>query len=87
MTAAPHLPVLDPSAWRDRAACVALGVDPEVFFPDRGGSARPAKRVCARCPVRAACLADALATPVVHDEGIRGGLTPSERRALRGRAW
>lgn len=58
-------------------------MDPELFFPAPGqrGKAARAKRVCARCPVRAACLADALAT---HDEyGIRGGLTPNERRMER----
>jgi hypothetical protein len=62
-----------PAGWR-RAACAAPGVDPELFFPAPGqhGKAARAKRVCARCPVRTACLADALAT---GDEfGIRGGL-------------
>jgi WhiB family redox-sensing transcriptional regulator len=58
-------------------------VDPELFFPAKGehGKAARAKQVCARCPVRAACLADAMAT---RDQfGIRGGLTPNERRLER----
>src|SRR6266540_1660977 len=63
------------TGWRDRAACVAPAIDPELFFP--------AKRVCARCPVRVECLADALACMPTHDDGIRGGLTLTERRALR----
>lgn len=40
-----------------------------------------ARRICGRCPVRAACAAFALRTG--EDEGIWGGLLPSERRALR----
>jgi WhiB family transcriptional regulator, redox-sensing transcriptional regulator len=58
-------------------------VDPELFFPAPGehGKAARAKRICARCPVRAACLADALASR--DGFGIRGGLTPNERRAER----
>ena len=70
--------------WRDRAAC--RGVDPELFFP----IAEPdpvyeeqvaaAKWVCARCPVREPCLAEALAR---IPNGIAGGLTEHERRQLQ----
>jgi WhiB family redox-sensing transcriptional regulator len=67
--------------WQQWAACAAPGVDPELFFPEQGGTAAPAKRICASCPVRAACLADALATRDEH--GIRGGTTPQERQRLR----
>jgi WhiB family redox-sensing transcriptional regulator len=87
-TAAPPASIefspLSPARWRQRAACAAPDVDPELFFPEKGGAAGPAKRICADCPVKAPCLADALAT---HDEhGIRGGLTVRERRRLRRRA-
>lgn len=73
--------------WRDRAAC--LGLDPELFFPvsDVGPGAvqtAAAKAVCARCPVRAECLADAL--DAGNDYGVWGGLTEDERRALKARA-
>jgi len=66
-------------AWRDEAVC--RQVDPELFFPDTGGSARAAKRVCAGCPVRSQCLDWALA----HDQryGVWGGLTVGERMQLR----
>jgi len=76
---------LVPGGWRRRAACAAPGVDPELFFPAPGqhGKAARAKRVCARCPVRTACLADALATPPGEDYGIRGRLTPKERHRER----
>jgi len=55
--------------------------DPELFFPEKGGSVREAKAVCAGCPVRAQCLEHALA----HGEryGVWGGLSERERRRLK----
>lgn len=77
-------PGLDADDWRRRAAC--RGEDPEQFFPVT--SAGPAlaqiaevTKICARCPVRAACLRFALITG--QDYGIWGGLTEDERRQLR----
>lgn len=66
-------------AWQDDALCAQT--DPEAFYPDKGGSTREAKAVCAACTVRAECLEYALA----HDErfGIWGGLSEQERRPLR----
>lgn len=54
--------------------------DPEVFYPEKGGSARPAKRICGGCEVAAECLEYALR----HDErfGIWGGMSERQRRAL-----
>ncbi len=69
--------------WRAQAACV--DVDAELFFPvaESGpvfeSQVAAAKAVCARCPVRAECLADAL---VGLPFGIAGGLTAEERRGL-----
>lgn len=68
-----------PSSWRDKAAC--HGADSDVFFPERGESADPARQVCARCPVRQPCLVYALDEGIAH--GIWGGLTERERRVLR----
>lgn len=72
--------------WRTQAAC--RGMDPRIFFPPRNedsvGWARHAKAICARCPVKAECLDDALGPPF-EPEGIRGGLTAKERRNLRRR--
>ena len=65
--------------WRELAAC--RGIDLEVFFPERGESAEPARRVCAACPVRQPCLEYAISNRITH--GIWGGLTERERRALR----
>ena len=65
--------------WQERALCAQT--DPEAFFPEKGGSTREAKRICAGCEVRAECLEYALA----NDErfGIWGGLSERERRRLK----
>ena len=68
------------TGWRYGAAC--RGADLGVFFRGRGESAEPARRICARCPVRQPCLDYALDS-IVH--GIWGGLTERDRRALRSR--
>ncbi len=67
--------------WRDIALC--REVDPEIFFPPRGSSARPAKQVCGACSVRAECLEEALSYFAQDDYGIRGGLSERERKRLR----
>jgi WhiB family transcriptional regulator, redox-sensing transcriptional regulator len=69
-----------PQPWAGEALCAQT--DPEIFFPDKGGSTREAKAVCARCPVAAECLEYALATS--ERFGIWGGLSERERRTLRG---
>lgn len=66
-------------SWRDSALCAQ--VDPEIFFPEKGGSAVAAKRVCARCMVRAECLEWALFYDVRF--GIWGGLTEDQRQKAR----
>jgi WhiB family redox-sensing transcriptional regulator len=65
--------------WQVQANC--LGVDPDLFFPERGASTREAKAVCRACVVKADCLEYAL----VNGEkfGIWGGLSERERRRLR----
>jgi WhiB family redox-sensing transcriptional regulator len=70
---------LDQPDWQERALCAQT--DPEAFFPEKGGSTREAKRICASCDVRAQCLEYALA----FDErfGIWGGLSERERRKLK----
>ena len=72
------LPTGDES-WRLEGLCAET--DPEAFFPEKGGSTRDAKRVCAGCPVRMECLEYALG----NDErfGIWGGLSERERRRVR----
>lgn len=72
--------------WRHRSAC--RNEDPELFFPTATTGTSlwerevgKAKSVCERCPVVSACLAWALAS---GEDGVWGGTTLGERRALRG---
>lgn len=65
--------------WQEDANCLA--VDPDLFFPERGESAREAKAVCRSCEVRVDCLEYALANG--EKFGIWGGLTERERRRVR----
>ena len=65
--------------WQTRANC--MGVDPDLFFPERGASTREAKEVCRGCVVREDCLEYALANG--EKFGIWGGLSERERRRLR----
>jgi WhiB family transcriptional regulator, redox-sensing transcriptional regulator len=65
--------------WQDHANC--LGVDPDLFFPERGASTREAKEVCRGCVVREDCLEFALGNG--EKFGIWGGLSERERRRIR----
>jgi WhiB family redox-sensing transcriptional regulator len=69
--------------WMSRGAC--RSEDPELFFPVTPHRAslrqiNAAKAVCRACAVRTACLSFGLQT---SEDGIWGGTTPEERRALR----
>lgn len=64
-------------AWAERGAC--RDVDPDSLFVP-GAAQHRAKRVCASCPVRLDCLAEALDNRM--EFGIWGGLTERERRSL-----
>ncbi len=68
-----------PRAWQARANC--MGVDPELFFPERGSSTREAKEVCRGCVVRDECLEFAIANG--EKFGIWGGMSERERRRVR----
>jgi WhiB family transcriptional regulator, redox-sensing transcriptional regulator len=69
------------TAWRRQANC--MGVDPDLFFPERGSSTREAKEVCRGCVVREECLEFALENG--EKFGIWGGLSERERRRIRRR--
>jgi len=66
-------------SWQLYANC--LGVDPDLFFPERGASTKEAKAVCRACVVREDCLEYALDNS--EKFGIWGGLSERERRRLR----
>ena len=69
----------DRPGCQTRANC--MGVDPDIFFPERGQSTREAKEVCRGCVVREDCLEYALANG--EKFGIWGGMSERERRRLR----
>ncbi|MFF4489477.1 WhiB family transcriptional regulator [Streptomyces sp. NPDC001544] len=69
--------------WRTSAACRARGVHPDAMFPERDKERIDyARTICAGCPVSMACLRDAINSGDTQ-WGIRGGLTPEERRAVK----
>lgn len=65
--------------WQQSANC--LGVDPDLFFPERGGSTEEAKEVCQGCVVRQECLDYAMRND--EKRGVWGGLSRRERIDLR----
>ena len=69
----------DEPTWHDFANC--LGVDPDLFFPERGASTKEAKEVCRGCVVRDDCLEYALQNG--EKFGIWGGMSERERRRIR----
>lgn len=71
--------VVNDKSWQAYANC--LGVDPDLFFPERGASTKEAKAVCQGCVVREECLEYALANG--EKFGIWGGMSERERRRIR----
>lgn len=71
--------LINKEPWQDDALCRQVDIG-DLFFPDKGGSTKEAKAVCAQCPVVDQCLEYALA----HQErfGVWGGLSERERRGL-----
>lgn len=72
-------PTFRSMSWQEDALCAQT--DPEDFHPDKGGSTREAKKVCAQCFVQAECLDWALTTN--ERFGIWGGLSERERRKVQ----
>ncbi|MBF6333549.1 WhiB family transcriptional regulator [Nocardia transvalensis] len=68
----------DDEYWQEFAVCAQT--DPELFFPDKNDSTRPAKRICAVCPVEDRCLQYALEHGIRF--GVWGGKSAHERRRL-----
>jgi WhiB family transcriptional regulator, redox-sensing transcriptional regulator len=72
--------------WQDAAACRSAPLD--LFFGPEGEQQHEkpareaeAKKICARCPVRAACLDDAVTNGIRF--GVFGGAGEDERQAMR----
>lgn len=66
-----------PMAWAELALCAQIDHDP--FFPGKGESAEPAKRICRACLARKPCLEEALDRDEKH--GVWGGLSRQQRVA------
>lgn len=68
----------------DTTGAACLGVDPEIFHPvsSHPRDAARAKAVCAGCGILDACREWAI---VNLPEGVWGGATHDERRAMRRR--
>jgi WhiB family transcriptional regulator, redox-sensing transcriptional regulator len=71
-------PQPDEPDWRESALC--REVDPDLFFPEKGGTTGPAKRICRSCEVQDECLTHALANDLRY--GIWGGKSDQERQKL-----
>jgi len=65
--------------WRLHAQC--RGLDPELFYPERGEDIRLAQSICRECSVSSECLDFAIENGEHH--GIWGGLSERSRRRLR----
>lgn len=65
----------------DWAEAICRQIDPDLWFPEKGGSTREAKAICATCSLQGPCLEYALRT----DErfGIWGGASERDRRKMR----
>jgi WhiB family transcriptional regulator, redox-sensing transcriptional regulator len=85
-----HMGVLADELWQKKAAC--RGPQSAMFFPpsslerkeEKEDRETNAKRICALCSVRTACLEYAIRIREPH--GIWGGLNELERRSLNARA-
>ncbi|HEY9557755.1 MAG TPA: WhiB family transcriptional regulator [Acidimicrobiales bacterium] len=64
--------------WMTRGLCT--NVPPAIFFPSDGAGVDVARKICADCPVREACLEHALANRIDH--GVWGGCSERERRRI-----
>lgn len=74
--------------WWEQAACKGMDIDLFIFeFGERhiNRKIKEAKAVCALCPVKSECLAEALKFSITRQDccGIWGGLTFKERQRLK----
>jgi len=66
------------TSWMQKGKCREL--PPETFFPSDGVGVEIARRICADCPVKEACLEYALYNRIEH--GVWGGASERERRRI-----
>ena len=68
--------------WMSDAAC--RDTDPNDWVTEHSTGMSKQREMCAECPVRQECLDYAMAEPTL--KGMWGGLTATERTAIRGAA-
>jgi WhiB family redox-sensing transcriptional regulator len=78
-TAAGHILLEGILAPPDRDGAACAGVDPELFFPDRGDSGERAVAICHSCPHLAECREYGMD----EEYGIWGGLTERNRARVK----
>jgi len=66
------------NAWMAEGKCADH--HPAFFFPSDGVGVTKARKVCADCPVKSACLEYALEHRIEH--GVWGGASERERRRI-----
>jgi WhiB family redox-sensing transcriptional regulator len=64
--------------WMNDALC--RQIDHDMFFPEPNTVPHDAKKACSLCRVRIECLEYALTFNSI--EGVWGGTTPNERKAM-----
>ena len=67
------------SNWMAEGLCAEK--PPSLFFPSDGVGVDVARKICAECPVKSACLEYALENRIDH--GVWGGTSERERRRLK----
>lgn len=74
--------LINRESWQAEGICRQVDIG-DMWFPEKGGSTKEAKAVCAACPVAAQCLEYALS----HEErfGVWGGFSERERRQMKRR--
>ena len=76
----PKLPVT--AAWTLPSGAACQNATPQLFFPEPNEPDDQAKAICAVCPVRAECLAAALANGERY--GVWGGVNLETREHAAG---
>lgn len=69
---------LSDRSWMEDALCAQT--DPDIFYPEKGGSTAPATSVCNNCMVRDECLEYAVSNDIRH--GIWGGTSDNDRKRM-----
>ena len=64
--------------WMAEGSC--RHYPPAAFFPSDGVGVDAARKICAECPVKVACLEYALTQRIDH--GVWGGCSERERRRI-----